>query len=105
MIDFGVDVHAKDAVEKRAIDYAIRSGNIDVVNYLLEFETPSFKPSSEEMNYFLDEDDACWYNEYRKSGDEICIQDNRDNRAEQAAREYIRRGWLKESPDGRVYVS
>ena len=104
MIDFGIDVHAKDTSGKRAIDYAVRSGNIDVVNYLLEFLNVSFKPLSEDLNYFLDEDDACWYNEYRKPGEKICIQDNRYNRAESAAHEYITRGWLKETQDGRVFV-
>ncbi len=104
MIDFGIDVHAKDSLGKRAIDYAVRNGNSKAATYLLEFEKGRFKPSQEDIEYYLYNDHMCGYTKGEPIHWRMCDPERKKGGLSNALHEYIELGWLQKSPEGIVTI-
>lgn len=109
IIDFGIDLDAKDSQGNTAYSYAVRSGNIAVLDLMLSRQSVStYKPLQADLLAFLQSDDSCGYNEDRYRGDEspfgdtICIYSK--DWGENALKEYIKRGWLEKYDNYTIHI-
>ncbi|MCA9366533.1 hypothetical protein KC722_03055 [Candidatus Kaiserbacteria bacterium] len=103
VLDFGVDIDALDNKGDSAFDYAVRSGNLEVIDFIVENSSKIYVPKTTDIGLFLESDDTCNFDQHQRWKDAICIYG--DDKGDRVAREYINRGWLVEYAPNKVRVA